>query len=163
MKPTLHIMCGPSYSGKSTVARRLHKNIDKSLIICPDTIREELNGDAGNQRVSGRAFKLAYERTRLALRSGYDVIFDATSLHLYDREKLYEIAQEEQSNAAVEFCVCELAEAKERRKLRARVVPEDVVEYQFERLEKPQACESDVLNYVRFWWSSIIAEIIEEA
>lgn len=162
MKPTLHIMCGPSYSGKSTVARWLHKNIDRSLIICPDTIREELSGDAGNQKVSGRAFRLAYERTHLALRSGYDVIFDATSLHQYDREKLYEIAKEEQSNAAVEFCVCDLAEAKERRKSRARVVSEDVVEHQFERFERPRSTESDALDYIRYWRSDNISEILKE-
>lgn len=159
---TLFIMCGVSYSGKSTIAHWLRKRLPKSIIICPDTIREELSGDAGNQNVSGRAFKLAYERTRLALRAGYDVIFDATSLRQSDRARLYKIAEEEGAEAMVEYCVCDHANVKERRKSRARVVPSDVVDRQFEKLEKPDVNEAEVLKAVQWWFPENILRVMNE-
>ena len=65
-------------SGKS---RLYDTSINKdTVLVCPDDIRREVNGNVSDQRNGAKVFKIAYERTISALASGKDVYFSATNL-----------------------------------------------------------------------------------
>ena len=62
----LYVLCGPSYCGKSTYFNKLKNYIsahgNNVTIINPDSIREELLGDASDQSHGDLVFKTAHQR-----------------------------------------------------------------------------------------------------
>ena len=66
-RPQVILGVGIPGSGKSTVLGELASERGYTLI-SPDSIREELTGDAANQSVNGKAWDIAYERARHALK-----------------------------------------------------------------------------------------------
>ena len=71
----LIMMCGPSYSGKSTLAKEYAEKYN-ATIVATDDIREELFGSADVQKDHDKVFALAYVRigSLLAARKGYDYV-----------------------------------------------------------------------------------------
>ena len=139
----LVVLVGPSYSGKSTVCeffKRYYKEQELPMyVICPDDIRKELLGDAGDQSNGKMIFETAYERVDKALNSPLNTIFfDATSLTPARRKPLIEIAKKHITScfAAVmpDFTEEELAA---RVATRERKVPLDVVRAQKQRMVYP--------------------------
>ena len=139
----LFVLVGPSYSGKSTVCeffKRYYKEQELPMyVICPDDIRKELLGDAGDQSNGKMIFETAYERVDKALNSPLNtVFFDATSLTPARRKPLIEIAKKHITScfAAVmpDFTEEELIA---RVATRERKVPLDVVYAQKQRMVYP--------------------------
>lgn len=128
----LYVLCGPSYCGKSTYAEKL-KNFIAShdvgvTIVNPDSIREEVFGDAGKQDKGHVIFQMAYNRVKEALERGDIVIFDATNLTLRARKPLIEIAREYKTMViAITFKDLSMGEFVERYAARERRVPIEIV------------------------------------
>jgi predicted kinase len=72
----LYVMVGIPASGKSTWARR---HLPGWVIVSTDEIREELFGSAETRRDPKLVFGTAHQRIIQALRSGRDVVYDATN------------------------------------------------------------------------------------
>lgn len=83
--PRVYFMVGIPGSGKSTWAG---KNLPGAIIVSTDDIREELFGTADTAHSSQRVFTLAHRRVIEALKSGRDVVFDATNITPKARGKL---------------------------------------------------------------------------
>ena len=139
----LLVLVGPSYSGKSTVCeffKRHYKEQELPMyVICPDDIRKELLGDAGDQSNGKMIFETAYERVDKALKSPLNtVFFDATSLTPARRKPLIEIAKKHRVScfAAVMPDFTE-EEFTARVATRERKVPLDVVRAQKQRMVYP--------------------------
>lgn len=91
---TLNVMIGVAGSGKSTVANSLKKERNIDVVICPDSIREELcNGNRADQSKNSEVWKLAYKRVEDALIKGENVIFDATMLNPSKRKQIIDIGK----------------------------------------------------------------------
>ena len=139
----LIVLVGPSYSGKSTLRKYYewyYENFDLPLtIVCPDDIREELLGDAGDQSNGKMIFETAYERVDKALESLFNtVIFDATSLTPARRKPLIEIAKKHNRTCfAVVMPDFTEEELTARVATRERKVPLDVVRAQIKRMVYP--------------------------
>lgn len=73
------MLIGASGCGKSTLAKELAK--DGAVIMSSDAMREEMWGDAADQQSPGLVFDELNKRTIAALKSGQDVVYDATNLN----------------------------------------------------------------------------------
>ena len=139
----LFVLVGPSYSGKSTVCeffKRYYKEQELPMyVICPDDIRKELLGDAGDQSNGKMIFETAYERVDKALNSPLNtVFFDATSLTPARRKPLIEIAKKHRVSCfAVVMPDFTEEELTARVATRERKVPLDVVRAQKQRMVYP--------------------------
>lgn len=139
----LLVLVGPSYSGKSTVCeffKRYYKEQELPMyVICPDNIREELLGDAGDQSNEKMIFETAYERVDKALNSPLNTIFfDATSLTPARRKPLIEIAKKHRASCfAVVMPDFTEEELTARVATRERKVPLDVVRAQKQKMVYP--------------------------
>ena len=148
----LYVLCGPSYCGKSTYAEKL-KNLIAShnvsvTIINPDSIREEVFGDAGKQDKGHIIFQIAYERVEEALAHGDIVIFDATSLTPRARKPLINIAREYKTMVvAITFKDLSMGEFVERYATRERRVPIEIVGKQRQKFTLPTRAE----GFDRVW------------
>jgi predicted kinase len=100
-------------SGKSYAVARLFRPEDKAYVINPDSIREELTGDAADQSRNGDVFDIAHLRLRTAIMDPDVnwVVFDATNVTKRARQNLLAIFQEFDVTAAllvfdIDFSVC---------------------------------------------------------
>ena len=77
-RPKLFMMVGVPGSGKSTYAKNHLQNED-TIIVNSDQIRKELYGDESVQKNPKRVFAILYQRVRKLLKSGKNVVIDATN------------------------------------------------------------------------------------
>lgn len=134
--------------GKTTFLRPLADKLSMEYIN-PDSIREELTGDASNHTREADVWNLAFSRTTEALRKN-GAVFDATFTVPKDRKKLIRIAKlngikEIEAywfNAPLLLCM-------ERNNQRVRVVPEDVLRKMHDRLAlRPPSLEEGFTQIV---------------
>jgi len=132
----LILMVGVPGSGKSTFAKYLinsHVAPDEYAYICPDDIREELSGEANNQRASEQAWKLTYERLEQKLNVNNtdnvatQIIFDAVLANPRTRKRLVNIARKYKADIVYIIMATPLSRALERNKSRRREVSDDVI------------------------------------
>ena len=148
----LYVLCGPSYCGKSTYANELKNRISAHginvTIVNPDSIREELLGDASDQSNGDLVFKTAYQRVENSLSNHDIVIFDATSLTFRARKPLIEIAKRHNEMVvAIVFKDLSMGELVSRYTARERKVPMEVVEKQRQKFTLPTRAE----GFYRVW------------
>lgn len=127
---TLYITIGVSGSGKSTTAKRLaeHLNIPR---FSSDEIRGELcNGDQTDQSKNGLVFKIFHERIEKALETG-SVIADATNVKQHDRNVLRKFAMKHGAHIIAIVMDTPKEECLINNKNRDRVVPDFVIEKQW--------------------------------
>ncbi len=84
------VMIGITGSGKSTYIKKELSNVPNPVIICPDDIRAELTGDAGDQSKNDEVWQLACQRAEQALQVGKVLIFNDTNAKKLDRVGLLE-------------------------------------------------------------------------
>lgn len=90
----LHIMIGPAGAGKSTWLRNQLETgttywlTDESAIISTDRLRGQLTGDFRDQSKNDQVFAAAHMMAEARLKSGLDVVIDATNLHAKNRKAL---------------------------------------------------------------------------
>lgn len=84
----LSVMVGIPGSGKSTFAKKVHRDFPKAVYLESDAIREELfNGKQGKEETK-KVFDEMFKRTIGSLKEGKDVIYDATNVSYKDRRRL---------------------------------------------------------------------------
>lgn len=89
-KPIFRIMVGLSASGKTTVAEKI-ANEDDCIIISSDSIRGEIcDGGVIDQTQNDEVFRIFHKRIKDNLRSGKNVIADATNINMKARRSLLE-------------------------------------------------------------------------
>ena len=124
-------------SGKTSVLKNFADKY-KYDYVCPDDIRFELTGDAGDQSRNGDVWPIANSRLAESLDAGRTVVLDATSAKLVDRKKLIRLAREHGVDKIFGVYVdTPLEVAKERNldKIRDRVVPEHIIDDMYQNLE----------------------------
>jgi predicted kinase len=94
--PVLLVISGLPGTGKSFLARRLAERLP-CVIVESDFIRKTLAGDARptySGRESALVHRVAHAVIKRLLESGRRVIYDATTLAEWQREKLYHLADQ---------------------------------------------------------------------
>jgi predicted kinase len=128
-------------SGKTTTLKKLSEEYSYEYI-CPDDIREELSGgNAMDHSRNSEVWDIANNRLKEALKSGKNVVFDATSARVNDRRNLIKLARESGAEkvqgvfAAVPFGI-----AQERNIARGmeggRVVPKEAMDRMYDLLKR---------------------------
>lgn len=106
-KPTLYILCGLPYSGKTTVAKALVRQFGWDYVSI-DIVRERLGFTwKENDKVTSEDWKhifdTAYGDMFSKLQNGKSVIFDSTNHDFESREKLRVYAKESGAESKVIF------------------------------------------------------------
>jgi predicted kinase len=123
-RPQVILGVGIPGSGKSTVLGELASERGYTLI-SPDSIREELTGDAANQSVNGKAWDIAYERARHALKKEESIVIDATYSLRSRRLEAINICRSVGAASMIAVHLdTPLSETRERNRSRDRVVPD---------------------------------------
>ncbi len=131
------LMVGVPGSGKSSWLKS--RNIQA---ISSDEIRVLLTGDVTNQTVNRQVFFLLRMILRLRLRSGQAVTYiDATNLTRWERQQYIRIAQKFQADTEVLWFNVPSEVARERNRLRERIVPDEAMNYLVGKFEEPQLDE----------------------
>lgn len=141
------LLAGIPGSGKTTLSQRL---IDKGYVtINADQIREELWGDAAEQSNKEAVFQVFFERLEEGLRRGWDIVIDNTNINGRHREPIIERAKAAgYTDIQIWIIDTPLEVCLERNRLRARNVPEDIVENMYRSLHgagKPQKHEGRII------------------
>lgn len=145
----LIMMCGPSYSGKSTLAKEYAEKYN-ATIVATDDIREELFGSADVQKDHDKVFALAYVRIGSLLAAHHNVVFDATNLLMKHRMKFIERFKQFPVTFMCVVCATHVNEISRRATLRERVVPFDVVMRQIKQFQCPGEYEGwDIIEVRR--------------
>lgn len=119
-KPTLYVMCGLPFSGKTTLAKELSE-YTKSKILAYDWIwaREKPQDqvpDLDNVEEWNSVLKIALEDTREELRKGNSIVFDHINHTRSDRDNLRKIAEVSEANFVIVYLDVSLEKMDQRRK-----------------------------------------------
>jgi predicted kinase len=133
--PVLYLLIGGIASGKTTVRRILEtglwaeRRMPEYVSICPDDIRKEISGDAGDQSVNKAAWGRAYSRMEAAMQQGQTVIFDAAYM-VKSRTRKSMQAYAKKYGYRVVYIILDtpVADAHGLNQARERQVPTDVID-----------------------------------
>ena len=133
------MMVGLSGSGKSTFASKydIPNTYFETKRISSDEIRERICGDAKDQSRNNEVFEIVHKEIINALKSNYNVIFDATNLTIKDRRS---ILQKIKNIPCIKRCIIMATPidiCKKRNSIRDRAVPDDVITRQVSKFEIP--------------------------
>ena len=163
--PNLYVIIGLPGSGKSTYAEQLAEE-KNAIIISTDGIRKELFGDEAiqeNERYNGNTvFCTAYDRIKLAMLEGKNIIFDATNINRKKRKHLLDLIKPEnflalaKTNHIYSYVAVLIATSYEKclqnNLCRRRVVPEEVIKRMMINFEVPIYNEGwDKIEVVRLF------------
>jgi predicted kinase len=129
------LLVGVPGSGKSTLATKLSKK--GFVILNADSIREEIWGDAAEQKEPQKIFGILYARLEELLKQGKDVAVDNTNLSYKLRKQVIDRARKAGCtdiqlwllDVPLEVCL-------ERNQKRDRSVPEDIVANMYMELNR---------------------------
>ncbi|WP_371591228.1 AAA family ATPase [Streptomyces sp. NBC_00470] len=139
---TLLVAVGPGAAGKSTFAST--EAVPHGMtVVCLDTLRHEISGDAGDQSVTAPAVEQQNALLESHLSSGRSVFLDSTNVETRVRSTLVERARRHGRPAvAMRFLVhLDICRARNRRRQSNREVRDDVLVWQHEQMlaARPQA------------------------
>lgn len=130
--------------GKTTFAQALiEQHPGEYVWLSSDAIRGELWGDENDQQNPGEVFSIMNNRAVAALNEGYSVIYDATNLNSKKRKAtLAEITRrvnpaKSDFIATCRVITCSISECKRRQGLRARRVPDEVIDRMARQFQVP--------------------------
>ncbi len=144
MNNELWITCGIPGSGKSTWAAEFQQrsnnetlNYKNIVILCPDSYRMEMTGRAFFAPAEEAVWSAVKVTARVLLRSGYNVMIDATNTSKSSRSQWVRIAKE-----IGVICACFWADTthdvcKSRNANRVHPVPDDVLDRMIQDFENP--------------------------
>lgn len=130
------MMVGIPGSGKSTFAEQLAAQTE-AVLVSTDRLRAELTGSPTDRSRDRLVFARAAIDIEAALRYGLNVVYDATNLTVHDRERMLRLVPAGTKKVCYYFKV-PLETALVRNQNRERVVPPEVIEAMFRRLEEPR-------------------------
>ena len=152
--PTLYILCGLPFAGKTTLANALVRRFDLHRVVIDD-----INGERGlwddeiglSPEEWANTYQEAYRRIDAFLGAGESVIDDSVNFTRSLRDQLRDIARRRAAQAIVVFVDVSLDEARRRwRANRQTAVRDDVRDADFanvaDHFEPPQADE-EALHY----------------
>lgn len=135
------MLIGASGCGKSTIAQELAK--DGAVVMSSDDMRKEMWGDAADQQSPGLVFDEMNKRTIVALKSGQDVVYDATNLNAKRRGSFLHHLNRNVNDLELE-CHLVVAEPQcclDNQFTRKRQVPEYAVRRQLTCFQMPTMAE----------------------
>lgn len=147
----LILIVGISGSGKSTYIENYYKTAPSTIVLSSDRLRGVLGKDDSDQSVSGQVFRMMEALTKYFLKyyDGKDIIIDATNTTIARRKDFFKIAHEVGNCQTVCWCIpCKREFAKERNRKRDRVVPDFVIDRQFDQMQWPNEEEADQIIWV---------------
>jgi len=143
---TLVVLCGPAGCGKSSFATTFFM---PTQIVSSDDCRARVSDDPKNQAVSHHAFDLMYFIIRKRLLLKRLTVADATNLESADRREMIKTARWFGFKAAAFVFDLPLETCLERNAGRERVVPEDAIRLQFEKLGSTRkSIRQEGFNYI---------------
>jgi predicted kinase len=139
--PILTMMVGLLGAGKSTCLDSIDYGNEKPIIHSSDKLREELFGDVNSQEHNGDLFVELHRRIKRDLKSGKDVIYDATNL---SKKRRIAFLNELKNINCKHYCVVVLTPLDRCIKQNAnrdRVVPEEVIVKMIKNFQPPAYSE----------------------
>lgn len=133
-------MAGPAGSGKTAIAKMLEE-VAGFVYVGSDEIREELWGNAADQRHPDKVFQIFYERARKAIEEGKNCVLDATFLTQKSRKDGLRALDGLEFDSYCLYMDTPLEKCLIRNQFRERVVPERVIRRQYEQFEIPRYVE----------------------
>jgi predicted kinase len=135
-KPRFLMLIGVAGAGKSTVAEELMEERNDIILLSSDAIREELYGNESIQGNPTEVFQIMFDRTKEALKNGLHVIYDATNI---SRKKRRGLLQQLPKNIEKVACYVstEYKTIVKQNNERNRVVPQDVIDKMYKRMQVP--------------------------
>lgn len=150
-KHKIYIMQGPPASGKSTLAKRLHKqNIEGSIIVSRDAIRESL----GTYWVESREELVRNIEKAIileAIKAEYDIIIDNTGMIEDENDEWEWHARFNDYEVEYRQCYLPKDECKIRNKCKdRRPVPDEFIDEFFEKWEHIMKDWDDYKSYHKY-------------
>ena len=147
---TLYIMVGCSGSGKTTIAETICSRLKDTYIVSPDNFRKILYNDVNCQKNNKEVFARSYASMNLLLKTGHNVVFDATNVTTFARINLISKVQTE---CEIKFIYVkvdfETALNRVKHRTNGQKVPEKVVFSQYNKIKKSEKelfdCPYDVI------------------
>lgn len=142
-------------SGKSYCTSRVFGADPDTIIISPDQIRAEMLGDAADQSANAAVFERAHEMLRDALLAPNvkTVVFDATNIKRFARDRVRAIAEEYDAETTLLIFDTEWETCCERNEARERTVPQSaMVRMRAEFAEALESVESEGWTEILRWW-----------
>lgn len=142
----LIFLIGLPGSGKTTYAKN---NLTGCKILSSDDIRKELLGDENCQLDNKLIFSTLYERAKIYLQNGCDVVIDATNVKFGERQKALNEFKTFSIKRIAIVMNTKIEECIKRDKNRERTVGESVI-YKFKKIfSKPTKKEGfDEIVYI---------------
>lgn len=150
--PTVFLMCGLAFSGKTAVAQRIASEFG-----CHYLSLDEINDERrlwGGHRIPDeeweRTHEIALERLRHYLDRGGCVVVDDTNNLRWLRDRFRAVAAESGHDAVLVYVTAPIGEIRQRiaqadRTGERRVVTDDVFEEHVESFEEPTSDESPIV------------------
>ena len=135
----LIMLIGLPASGKSTWSSKYMECHENTELVSSDSIREEVFGDVNDQKHNGEVFNIIHKRVVAAIKSGKDVILDATNLSRKRRIGFLKSIPNCLAEAIVFAIPFELC--CERNAARERVVPQSAMEKMYRSFQPPHYAE----------------------
>lgn len=133
----LIVMCGLSGSGKSTIAKKLAEDMENTVIVSSDKIREEVFDDYGDTEHNADVFKIYHKRVKNALDNNHNVIADATNLTMKSRRATLENVKGMDIERICYIVPKPFEQCKTDNLNREYPVPDDVLDKQIRRFQVP--------------------------
>jgi predicted kinase len=137
----LLLTIGISGSGKTTWSKEYCKNNPYVVRLSSDEFREIIGGSESNQNVNGAVFSTLERVTEYLLKNGHVVLLDATNYSVKNRANFIKIAKKLGVPVKAFYIHVPIEVAKQRNQERDRIVPDDVIERQFNNLVLPSQAE----------------------
>lgn len=143
-------MVGCSGSGKTTIAETICSRLKDTYIVSPDNFRKILYNDVNCQKNNKEVFARSYASMNLLLKTGHNVVFDATNVTTFARINLISKVQTE---CEIKFIYVkvdfETALNRVKHRTNGQKVPEEVVFSQYNKIKKSEKelfdCPYDVI------------------
>lgn len=132
------MLVGLPASGKTELSKKLKS--EGMEIVSSDSIREELYGDESIQGDSQEVFDLAHSRIIAALNNNKKVVLDATNLVAKNRKNFLRLIKEKVKRPIKKECIIigtPIDICKQRQKMRARKVPDEVIDRMVKSFQFP--------------------------
>lgn len=136
MKPILNMLVGIPASGKSYFANNLVKN-HNYILHSSDDLRKELYGDASVQGDHSALFSELHRRIKEDLKSGKNVVYDATNINYKKRMAFLREIKNIECNKICTVIATPISECIKRNSKRDRTVPIEVIYRMRENFDFP--------------------------